>query len=289
MTHSRGSLDRVFSPKVRSLFPLAWGALFLTLLSLVARFVAGLGKGHMDPCVSTLGQDLCYCEQFGDGVLQPVNAVSSLSIAAVGVLVLVDACRDHESPENRISATRVYPIWYAVTAIHLGIASAVFHGTYTYWAGILDSTAMYFWLAFVLVYHLTGILRTSPRGALTIWAALSVLMTFLRIVIPNQGAAVSSSTFLFASLVVATLSVCAFRLYVTPPLRAWKSLRWLLASLVAFGAGFCVWMKSGTGAVLCEPESPLQGHAFWHIASAASVGFQYIYLRVCPEMPSRSE
>ncbi len=36
-------------------------------------------------------------------------------------------------------------------------------------------------------------------------------------------------------------------------------------------AGAAVWCTSRTGGVLCDPNSPLQGHAVWHIAAAAAV------------------
>jgi hypothetical protein len=47
--------------------------------------------------------------------------------------------------------------------------------------------------------------------------------------------------------------------------RAWR------AALVAAAAGVACWWAGRTGGPLCDPDSPLQGHAAWHLLSAAAL------------------
>jgi hypothetical protein len=49
-------------------------------------------------------------------------------------------------------------------------------------------------------------------------------------------------------------------------------------------AGTAVWLASGTGAPLCFPDSVLQGHAVWLLATAVSVALLYDYVRLAPAL-----
>ena len=58
------------------------------------------------------------------------------------------------------------------------------------------------------------------------------------------------------------------------------------AFFILFCAG-SIWMLDREG-VACSPQSALQGHAMWHILTAASIFFIYLYyrsgtLKVVPE------
>ena len=43
------------------------------------------------------------------------------------------------------------------------------------------------------------------------------------------------------------------------------------AALAVTAAGLACWWAGRTGGPLCDPDSPLQGHAVWHLLSAAAL------------------
>jgi hypothetical protein len=44
-----------------------------------------------------------------------------------------------------------------------------------------------------------------------------------------------------------------------------------LAGLAALAAGSACWWLGRTGGLLCDPDSPFQGHAAWHLLTAAAL------------------
>ena len=46
-----------------------------------------------------------------------------------------------------------------------------------------------------------------------------------------------------------------------------------LPPVIVFAAGLAVYRLSRTGGSLCDPDSLLQGHAAWHVLSAAAAGW----------------
>jgi hypothetical protein len=46
--------------------------------------------------------------------------------------------------------------------------------------------------------------------------------------------------------------------------------RWGVAAVASICIAFFIWNISQTGTPLCDPYSPIQGHAIWHILDAVS-------------------
>lgn len=275
----------------RSARPLAWGVGLYVLLFVAMYAMIRADLVAMDPCFSTEGLgDLCYCERFHDGLVkQPANTWTNLAFGLVGFAVLGDVAWSAPRPDNRFTRDTFYPAWYGLLALYLGPASMVFHASYTYWAGILDGAAMYVWLSFVLVYNLVRLFDWSRATAFAVWAAVNALWLTLRITIPNQGSAVSSSTLLFVALLCAMMASMAAVLLRGRVRTSASGAAWLFASIFAFAGGLLVWLQSGTGGPWCRPDSPLQGHAAWHVAAAAAVAALYVHLRGSVDAAGASE
>ena len=58
-----------------------------------------------------------------------------------------------------------------------------------------------------------------------------------------------------------------------------------VAALAALGAGVAVNLLTRTGAPLCRPDSLVQGHAAWHVLTAAAAA-AWLGRRVAPPRPS---
>jgi len=267
---------------------------FLGGVALYLAFLAGgwlmlrAGLVEMDPCFSDDVGDLCYCERFRSGLIkQPANTWSNLAFAVVGFGVLADLAISPRREDNRMRRERFYTAWYGLLALYLGPGSMVFHASYTWWAGILDGVAMYVWLSFVLVYNLVRLFEVSRLVAFSLWAAINVSWFALRVTLPNEGSAVSTSTLLFVTLLCVMLASNVAVLLRGRERVALSSHGWLGASLLCFGCGMAVWLQSGTGQPLCKPESLWQGHAAWHLCAALAVGALYLYLRHSADAPGR--
>jgi hypothetical protein len=59
------------------------------------------------------------------------------------------------------------------------------------------------------------------------------------------------------------------------------------AAVAAIAAGAVVNLLTRTGAPLCRPDSLLQGHALWHVLTAAGTGAWLVRWFPVPEVPAR--
>lgn len=229
--------------------------------------------GGPDECIAL---DDCYCEAIGPGMAaQPANAWSNTGFMLVGLLVLADARR--RTRAGRMARDPRSAWLYGAVAIFLGLGSFAFHGSMRAWGGYVDVLSMHAFLAFVIAYDLDRINRWSwSRFVGWFVGLLAVFAVLIALVPPEHGKT------LFAGFVVFTLLVEAAVSY--PRLRPWSRVRlaprrmpWFWTGLGLFVVANIVWNLSRTGAVWCDPASLLQGHAVWHILTAASVGAFYLY------------
>lgn len=240
--------------------------------------------GGPDECIR-LGD--CYCEAIGPGIAaQPANSWSNLGFTAVGLLVLLDAGR-RRMGTSRISVEDRYAVLYGAVGVFLGFGSFAFHGSLRAWGGYLDVISMHAFLAFMLAYDLARIHDRAWRWFLAWFSALLTAFSVLVLVLPPEHGKT-----LFAVLVGVTLLGEAAVSY--PALRPWAPTRidarrmpWFWAGLGVFAAAFVVWNLSRTVGPWCDPASPIQGHALWHLLSAVSVGCFYRYL--CSEGPAQPD
>ena len=99
-----------------------------------------------------------------------------------------------------------------------------------------------------------------------------------------------SSVPVFAPLVALTCTVELSNLIPVARLRLWRprdvvaDRRYALLAAGSFALALAVWTLSDTGRPWCDPDSLLQGHAFWHLCSAVSAGALYAYF-ASEEMP----
>ena len=249
----------------------------VTLLAFFAFWLLSRGgyPGGPDECIALRD---CYCEAIGPGMAaQPANAWSNLGFVLIGLLVLADA-------RSRLGGGRIAReprvAWlYGAVAVFLGLGSFAFHGTMRAWGGYADVLSMHAFLAFVLAYDLDRIQRwTWTRFISWFGALLAVFALLIGLIPPEHGKT------LFAGVVAATLLVEAAVSY--PALRPWspvglvpRRMPWFWTGLGLFVIAYAIWNISRTGGVWCDPESLLQGHAVWHLLTAASVGSFYLYFR----------
>ncbi|GIG39187.1 hypothetical protein [Cellulomonas phragmiteti] len=189
------------------------------------------------------------CEWSPDGPLvEPVSAVTSLVFVVAAVVLVV----------LRRRAGLPVPWAYAVLVAGVGIGSFVQHGPDPAWsdpAHDLPLAGVLCFLASDAVAALTGRLRRWWW-----WAVPTGLLLVPVLAWPRIG-----------DLAQVGVAVVAALLLLRRARRA-PALRPRVAVAVGMLAvGGIVGSLSRTGGPLCDPESLLQGHALWHVASAAAL------------------
>jgi len=53
-------------------------------------------------------------------------------------------------------------------------------------------------------------------------------------------------------------------------------IEWFYAGFALFATAFLIWGLD-ISKTICNPHSPLQGHAVWHLLGAVAAGFLYLY------------
>jgi Ceramidase len=195
------------------------------------------------------------CEQIGHGLLaQPANTLSSLAYVLVGVLLLGRAAV--AGPGARIA-----PAMYAVTVIGVGIGSAAFHGPMPAWGRFGHDLSIAAVLAFVIGYDVALARGASANAGLAMFVAMTGACGLVLAVSPDTGNVLDAA--LVAGAVVAEIgaSRSAAR-HATADRRLWIA----IVGVVAIGA--LLNALGRTDGPLCEPESPVQLHAVWHVLTA---------------------
>ncbi len=193
----------------------------------------------------------CFCELArAEGIAQPANAWSSLAFVVAGVAVLA-LVRQATRPE------RVLLPLLAVALAAVGVGSFAFHATLTLWGQFADVLPMYAVGCVLLAGALVRLGRVAPRRAALGGVALLVALGLLLWWWPE------SRRVLFAAVLLPGI--------VLELVHAGRdrAARWLHLGLGLLVTAYLLWVLDQTG-LLCDPESPLQGHAAWHVLGAAA-------------------
>jgi hypothetical protein len=174
------------------------------------------------------------CETIGTGFLgQPVNAVTSLILVAAGIYMLVGA-RDR---------------WIAAGLAAAGLGSFLFHGPLAP-GGVWIHDVTLAWLILVVGLRVRGLTRVGGPVGLAVIGPLFLALP--------EAADVLTGVL----VVIVVLELVAF-----DHSRATLGPLLLLAGAAAFGR------LGATGAPLCDPDSPIQAHAVWHVGAAVAVAW----------------
>ena len=195
------------------------------------------------------------CERIGQGLLaQPANTLSSLAYVVAGVLLL------RRSLTGR-SGVRMMPMVYAVAVIGVGIGSAAFHGPMPAWGRFAHDLSIAAVLAFVIGYDVALARGASANASLAMFVGITGACAVVLAVAPDAGNALDAV--LIAGAVVAEIGAsrsAAGR--ATADGRLWI----VIVGVVTIGA--LLNAAGRTDAPLCEPGSPVQLHAVWHVLTA---------------------
>lgn len=244
-------------------------ALALTALSalglLAALSALGPHWGGYAPASCTATHCFCELPRLGALVLQPANSWSSFGYVLIGFLMIGLA-------GGRNGASAMPPLavrTLGLTAIIVGLGSALLHATLTLWGQFLDVLGMYLVGSFLLVRALSRWRRIPDGRAIALYAALCGLLVAVLIMLPEVR------RWLFAVLLILAILV---ELVFARPLRPGARLAYYLGGICAMVVAFGFWILDQQG-VVCAPHSLLQGHAVWHALGATSLWLSFSYYR----------
>ncbi len=209
----------------------------------------------------------CFCEtpRTGALLLQPANAWSSFGYVLIGCLMLgLPYGRDPHSALSAISGSAL-----GVTAIVVGVGSALLHATLTLWGQFFDVLGMYLVGSFLLISAVARWLRIPDGAAVALYALLCAVLVGVLIVLPEVR------RWLFTVLLIVAI---VLELAFARPRRPSARVSLYLGGLVATGVAFGIWILD-QGGVVCAPGSILQGHALWHLLGATSLWLTFSYYR----------
>ncbi|MBM4779463.1 MAG: ceramidase [Archangiaceae bacterium] len=201
--------------------------------------------------------DACFCEAVGDGLIrQPSNTWSSLGFC-VAALVMTGQWRTERA---RGSLTSAEALTFIVAVMLVGVTSAVYHASLTFFGQTLDVQSMYLVVLLALMVNVEALRRPPASRALQFYVLVNLALGVLLVTVP----AVRRHAFgLALGGVIVTEALLR-----TKRLRR-HGLQFLLGALVTQALAFGIWVLD-LKKLVCEPHSLLQGHAAWHLLGAVA-------------------
>jgi hypothetical protein len=190
------------------------------------------------------------CERLRDGlVAQPVNTASALAYLLAAAWIARQVAGREAGPRREALA-------FGLAVAAAGVGSVDFHGPGSPAARFMHDAGLAAAVSFVAVHDLAR-LAGARRLAVPAWAATAGAGGLLLGLLPRAGGAVAGAL----GLLVAAGEVAVAR-------RRPRGSGVYRAGVAALAAGAACWWLGRTGGPLCDPDSPLQGHAAWHLLTA---------------------
>jgi hypothetical protein len=196
------------------------------------------------------------CERLRDGlVAQPVNAASALAYLLAAAWLVRKGSRLE-------AASRREALAFGLAVAAAGVGSVDFHGTGSPAARWLHDAGLQAAVSFVAVHDL-ALLAGSGARVVPAWAGAAGAGGVLLALAPGAGGGLTAGL----GLLVAGTEVAVGRRGLRAGWSPWRRGAYR-AAVVALAAGSACWLLGRTGGPLCDPDSPLQGHAAWHLLTA---------------------
>ncbi len=197
--------------------------------------------------------DWCELERCA-WIVEPANTWSNLAYVAVGLLLMVSARRDG-SRQLR---------WFGPAALIVGVFSGIYHASTTFALQILDFAGMYVFCYLLLTLNLQRLGLVRPADASLRFGQLVLATTVVTVAIDFLEVPIQGIVFVLILAIVGS--------------ELWLRRRDPGVSLGFFGLAVLLITTGAAFSVLdvtrtwCDPAHPfLQGHAIWHVLSAASL------------------
>lgn len=206
---------------------------------------------------------MSFCENLvcDSWLIQPSNAISSLSFVVIGLCLLAIIKK-----ENEKGIFYLFPI----SAILVGITSFLYHASWTFFFQVFDVSSMFMLSCLLLSFNLwrLGVLRFK---SLISFYIISVILSSTSMVL-IQG---QSGEIIFSIQVVLLLAL-EFFMY----LKKHKiDYQYFYYSIFTFLVAFVIWTLDAKKILCWEDNHLFQGHSIWHLLNAICFYFLYRFYR----------
>lgn len=256
----------------------------------LAMLTAGLSVGLLAVAVVNgwLGPDVGrgggFCEAARGGLVkQPANTMSNLGFIVAGLAIAWRA----GDPRETIRRHPGLATAYALVVVLLGPASAAMHATQSAVGGRLDLLSMFLVAGFAAAYAVTRLTHRGTATCLAVWLAAVAGCEVLEQVPGAVPVLMIWANVGFAALLLSAV-VGEVVLWRRPGTRYDR--RWGAAAVGSLLLAFAIWSQSKSGGPLCDPGSPVQGHAAWHLLDAfAAYALFRLYASERPADPTPAQ
>ncbi len=217
-----------------------------------------------------------YCERVRRDSMfrQPVNTWSDMAfvLAGLGILFFVSLQKKTGSPANPMAVSSLFSILFGCLVIWLGPGSMFLHASQKEWGGWVDNLSMNMFLTFFFCYDLMRLTGFKPLVFVLLYLGITLTFGLLTWFITWEHMGILTFVILITAVIASEIAVGYSDRISRDPIG-------LFAGIALFGTAFAVWVPSKTDGAFCTPDSFWQGHALWHVFSAAATPFFYAYLQ----------
>ncbi len=201
---------------------------------------------------------LSFCEEpLCAWVKQPGNVWSNLGFLIAGILIY----------KKSMKSGRPVLSWLGLVSILLGIGSAFYHATGSYWGGVSDYAGMFLITGAMTAFNTGRWLQLSLEKLRWVFLGTTLVLLSLSILFPDSARALY--------VLGAPCCLIEFGLFFRDGKKIHYNsyfLSWVAASLGALAW----WLDEGK--VICDPQNHvLSLHAVWHLLMAFSLYLLFIY------------
>ncbi len=211
----------------------------------------------------------CFCESIRPvGIAQPSDTWSSAAFIILGILVLAIATADRKKSAN-LKNFSPYGMFYGLLMVLVGLGSMYYHARLNFLGQFLDNFGMYLIISAIFFYRITNFIKIKSWLILSYYVLTNIFLGIIQYIYPE------TRRYLFALGVIIVLFI---EYQIHKHRQVLPNKNFLYSAIGLFALGFAVWIADITK-IFCLPNSLLQGHALWHILTALSALFMFLFYR----------
>jgi hypothetical protein len=194
-------------------------------------------------CLSTsIG---CFCEEFSEGINQPVNSLTSLVFVFVGLYLLIKAFQK----ENKL-----LPVLFSISLIITGFGSAYYHAKFNIFGQTFDVLGMFLIL---MAGPIALSKNRSCRYKFVIFFLSSLVIGVFLIISPD----------IRRYVFILSVGILLF-------FEKNRVTKYLKSGLLIFALAMIIWITDNYR-IYCNQSILLNMHSWWHILTALATLLLY--------------
>jgi len=251
--------------KIVFTFTLSFAAVLLVLFFL-ALFNGWLGEWDHT------GDD--FCEASRPGLIkQPSNTWSNIGFIIVGLSIAWQLSKGkYAVNKNVFTRSNFTAAFFSCIAVFLGPGSMAMHATETSAGGFLDMLSMYLVAGFASAYAMQRFFKWGAVYFTIAFAFIVILCVYVQDLPYRMPLVGYFGNFIFGFFISVTVIFEALNSFIR---KFDHQIKWGIFSLSSLVIAFVIWNLERKYDMFCNPYSPIQGHAIWHLLDALAVYFLF--------------